>query len=133
MKKANLFTLLIIASLGIPSLAGANPILDAYRTQAKAESAAFKDFSVAAGQKLYTTKGAEFSCSSCHTDSPMNAGKHAKTGKAIDPLAPAANAKRFTDSAQVEKWFKRNCNDVFARACTTQEKGDFMAYVLSVK
>jgi hypothetical protein len=60
-------------------------------------------------------------------------GKHAKTGKEIQPLTPVANAKRFTDSANVEKWFKRNCNDVLSRACTVQEKGDFMAYVLSVQ
>jgi hypothetical protein len=60
-------------------------------------------------------------------------GKHATTGKEIQPLAPVANAKRFSDAANVEKWFKRNCNDVLKRACTAQEKGDFMAYVLSVK
>jgi hypothetical protein len=113
--------------------AQANPIHDAYRTQAKSENPAFKDFSVAAGQKLYTTKVGELSCASCHTDSPLAAGKHAKTGKDILPLSPSVNAKRFTDTAQVEKWFKRNCNDVLSRACTTQEKGDFMAYVLSVK
>ncbi len=111
----------------------ANPIQDAYRTQAKSENPAFKDFSVAAGQKLYTTKVGELSCASCHTDSPLATGKHVKTSKDILPLSPSANAKRFTDTAQVEKWFKRNCNDVLSRACTTQEKGDFMAYVLSVK
>jgi hypothetical protein len=75
----------------------------------------------------------EFSCASCHTDSPLNAGKHAKTSKDVLPLSPSANPKRFTDVAQVEKWFKRNCNDVLSRACTAQEKGDFMAYVLSAK
>lgn len=123
------FAALSVAS----SLATAHPLLDAYRAQAKAENPAFKDFSAAAGQKLYGTKTGELACSSCHTDSPLSAGKHAKTGKAIEPLAPAANAQRFTDSAKVEKWFKRNCNDVLSRACTTQEKGDFLAYVLSVK
>ena len=124
---------LVCAAL-VPCLqAHANPIQDGYRTQAKSENPAFKDFSAAAGQKLYTTKVGELSCASCHTDSPLAAGKHAKTSKDIQPLSPSANAKRFTDSAQVEKWFKRNCNDVLSRACTTQEKGDFMAYVLSVK
>lgn len=115
------------------SLAAAHPILDGYRAQAKAENPAFKDFSAAAGQKLYSTKVGELACASCHTDSPLSTGKHAKTGKVIEPLAPAANAQRFTDSAKVEKWFKRNCNDVLSRACTTQEKGDFIAYLLSVK
>lgn len=123
-----------LAALSIASgLATAHPLLDAYRVQAKAENPAFKDFSAAAGHKLYSTKVGELACASCHTDSPLSAGKHAKTGKAIEPLAPAANAQRFTDSAKVEKWFKRNCNDVLSRACTTQEKGDFLAYVLSVK
>jgi mono/diheme cytochrome c family protein len=124
----------LAATLTLPLAAAANPILDGYKTQAKQENAAFKDFTVAAGQKLYSTVGPnQLSCSSCHTDSPKAAGKHAKTNKVIDPLAPSANPKRFTDAAQVEKWFKRNCNDALGRVCTTQEKGDFMTYVLSVK
>jgi len=126
--------LAVSLAAALPLSALANPILESYRTSAKQENAAFKDFSVAAGQKLYTTVGPnQVSCSSCHTDSPKAEGKHAKTNKVIEPLAPSANPKRFTDAAQVEKWFKRNCNDALARACTTQEKGDFMAYVLSVK
>jgi hypothetical protein len=116
------------------SLSGlAHPILDSYRAQAQQQNPAFKDFSAAAGQKFYNAKTGELSCSTCHTDSPKALGKHAKTGKEIQPLTPVANAKRFTDSANVEKWFKRNCNDVLSRACTVQEKGDFMAYVLSVQ
>lgn len=128
---ARLLTCLAIA---LPVAASANVILDGYKTQAKQENAAFKDFTVAAGQKLYTSVGPnQLSCSSCHTDSPKNEGKHAKTNKVIEPLAPSVNAKRFSDLAQVEKWFKRNCNDALGRVCTTQEKGDFMTYVLSVK
>lgn len=126
-------SLILAAAMALSLGAQANPIQDSYRAAAKQENPAFKDFSAAAGQKLYSTKTGELSCASCHTDSPKAAGKHAKTGKEILPLAPVANAKRFTDAAQVEKWFKRNCNDVLARACTAQEKGDFMAYVLSVK
>ena len=126
-----LFTSLAVA---LPLLANANPILESYKAQAKAENPAFKDFSAAAGQKLYTTQGPnQLSCSSCHTDSPKNAGQHAKTNKAIEPMAPSVNPQRFTDAAKVEKWFKRNCNDALGRACTTQEKGDFITYVLSVK
>ena len=125
--------LLACLALALPLAAAANPILDAYRAQAKQESAAFKDFTAAAGQKLYTTKGAEVSCSSCHTDSPKLEGKHVKTNKVIAPMAPSVNPKRFSDAANVEKWFKRNCNDVLKRACSTQEKGDFITYMLSVK
>jgi len=127
-------TLLAARALALPLLASAaNPIQDSYRAQAKQDNPAFKDFSATAGQKLYNTKGAEFSCASCHTDSPLAAGKHAKTNKDILPLAPAANPKRFSDAAQVEKWFKRNCNDVLGRACSAQEKADFTAYMISIK
>jgi len=121
-------------AIALPVAASANTILDGYKAQAKQENAAFKDFTAAAGQKLYTTVGPnQLSCSSCHTDSPKNEGKHAKTNKVIEPMAPSANPKRFSDLAQVEKWFKRNCNDALGRVCTTQEKGDFITYMLSVK
>jgi len=62
------------------------------------------------------------SCASCHTENPATQGKHAKTGKVIQPLAPSANAERFSDPAKVEKWFKRNCNDVLGRICTRRKK-----------
>lgn len=68
-------------------------------------------------------------CTSCHTDSPLNAGQHAVTGKAIKPLAVAANADRLSDPAKVEKWFGRNCKEVVGRACTPAEKADFVAYL----
>jgi hypothetical protein len=69
------------------------------------------------------------SCASCHTDNPAQAGRHVVTDKAIKPLAPAANAERFTDPAKVEKWFKRNCTEVVGRECTAAEKADFIAFV----
>jgi hypothetical protein len=105
--------LLLGAFLAMPLVGAANPLLDGYLSTAKQESATFAGFSTAAGQKLYNAEGPkQLSCASCHTASPKNPGKHAKTNKDIEPLAPSANAKRFTDAAQVEKWFKRNCNDV---------------------
>ena len=125
--------LLLATCLALPVYAIANPVQDAYRAEAKQESPAFKDFSAANGQTFYNARSGDLSCSSCHTESPKAQGKHAKTGKSIAPLAPAVNPERFADAAKVEKWFKRNCNDVLKRACTAQEKGDFMAYVLSVK
>jgi len=120
--------LLSCLALALPLAAAANPILDGYQAETKGT------FSAAAGEKLYKTVGPnQLACASCHTDSPKNVGKHAKTNKVIDPMAPSANPTRFTDAAKVEKWFKRNCNDALGRACTTQEKGDFMTYMLSVK
>lgn len=88
---------------------------------------------VRGGQFFKTTHGNDWSCASCHSDNPAAIGKHAKTGKPIQPLAPSANAERFTDPAKVAKWFKRNCNDVAGRACTAQEQGDVLAYLLTVK
>ena len=126
-------SLALALALSVSLGAFANPVQDGYRAAAKQENAAFKDFSAAAGQKFYHAKVGELACASCHTDSPKSLGKHAKTGKEIQPLAPSVNPKRFSDAANVEKWFKRNCNDVLARACTAQEKGDFMAYVMSVQ
>lgn len=94
----------------------------------------FQDFSAARGEIFFKAKhGGEWSCASCHTDNPAMQGKHAKTGKVIKSLAPSANAERFTDMAKVEKWFKRNCNDVLDRVCTAQEKGDVLAYLLAIQ
>ena len=94
----------------------------------------FQGFSAARGESFFKAKhGNEWSCASCHTENPATPGKHAKTGKVIDPLAPSANAERFTSPKKLEKWFKRNCNDVLNRVCTPQEKGDVLAYLLAVK
>lgn len=72
-------------------------------------------------------------CVACHTDNPRNPGKHAVTGKTIEPLSPAANPERFTDAAQVEKWFRRNCKEVVGRACSPAEKADFIAFVTGAR
>ncbi len=86
------------------------------------------------GRTFFTSRhGGEWSCSSCHGSPPTQAGKHASTGKPIDPLAPAANPRAFTDSAKVDKWFRRNCKDVLQRECAPGEKADVLAYLLSLK
>ena len=86
------------------------------------------------GARFFTSKqGGEWSCASCHTDKPTQAGRHAKTDKSITPLAPATNAERFTDAAKVDKWFRRNCNDTLNRICSAQEKADVMAWLLAQK
>lgn len=68
-------------------------------------------------------------CAACHTDQPAAAGTHAITGKAIKPLAPAANPERFSTLSKVEKWFKRNCSEVVGRECTAAEKADFIQFL----
>ena len=108
--------------------------LDAFAQESKAQNPAFKGFSAKAGESFYKNKhGGDWSCSSCHTDNPAAEGKHAVTGKIIHPLSPNANPSRFTDATKVNKWFKRNCNDVLKRECTPEEKGNLLTYLLSVK
>jgi hypothetical protein len=86
------------------------------------------------GEQLFNTKhGKEWSCASCHENPPNHDTKHIVTGKVIKPLSPNANSERFVDQVKVEKWFKRNCNDVMARECTAQEKADVLAWLMTVK
>lgn len=82
------------------------------------------------GQVFFNSRhGGEWSCASCHGTLPTGPGRHANTGKTVDPLAPAFNPKAFTDSARVEKWFRRNCKDVLSRECSAAEKADLLAHL----
>lgn len=76
--------------------------------------------------------GGDWSCASCHGNPPTAPARHASTGKAIAPLAPAFNPERFTDTAKADKWFRRNCNDVLQRACSAGEKADLLAWLLQL-
>jgi hypothetical protein len=102
-------------------------LLKPYETQSgKANSAR--------GEQFFNTKhGKEWSCASCHENPPNHDTKHIVTGKVIKPLAPSANPARFTDEVKAEKWFKRNCNDVLGRDCTTQEKADVLSWLMTIK
>jgi hypothetical protein len=105
-----------------------------YGEQCKHENPGFQGFDANRGQSLYMKQGAsDWNCATCHTNDPRTMGEHCETHKQIRPMSPAANTDRFIDSAKVEKWFKRSCKDVLGRECTTQEKGDFLAYMLSLK
>jgi len=109
-------------------------ILASFEQMAKQTEPGFNGFSSTRGARFFKTQhGGEWRCASCHTDNPATPGKHAKTGKLIEPLAPAANAARFTNPDKVEKWFRRNCNDVLNRTCTAREKGDVLAYLMTIK
>ena len=128
---------LLAATLALSGLnaSAATPadIQKSLEAAARANAPGFSGFSAERGKQFFSsTHGNDWSCASCHTSSPMATGKHAKTGKEIAALAPAANPQRFSDAAKVEKWFKRNCNDVLGRACTAQEQGDVLAYLLSL-
>jgi hypothetical protein len=69
------------------------------------------------------------SCNDCHGDDLRKPGKHIKTGKRIDPMAPSINPKRLSDSKKINKWFKRNCKWTWGRECTPQEKGDLLLFL----
>lgn len=128
-------TLALVAGLSAQTALAETPgqILASIESEAKA-TAGFQGFSAARGASFFKTESSKkLSCSSCHTENPAAQGKHANTGKVIQPLAPSANAERFSDPAKVAKWFRRNCNDVLGRVCTAQEKGDVLTYLLTVK
>ena len=135
----NLLSLSSFAAAGQLALAGAMPAMPAMAATpaellAGYTAQAGQPAAPARGQQLFTTtQGREWSCASCHAAVPSQAGKHASTGKAIGALAPAFNPERFTDPAKVEKWFRRNCNDVMARECTPAEKADVLAWLMTVK
>ena len=134
----HVFMIVFVTVAGLMSLSAsaqtADEALATLKAEAKSAESTFQGFSTAAGKQFFDQKhGNDLSCSSCHTENPAAAGKHAKTGKLIEALAPAANPERFTDAKKVAKWFKRNCHDVLARECTPQEKGDVLAYLLTVK
>lgn len=89
--------------------------------------------SVERGQRFFVAKqGREWSCSTCHGAIPNTQGEHVETLKRIKPLAPGANQRRFTDEVKVEKWFKRNCEDVLGRECSAQQKADVIAWLLTI-
>jgi len=126
--------LAVITNAGQLFAATPDELLSGYAAEAKK---AVKDFSPEAGRKFFlaertTSKGEKASCAGCHTKDPKQSGK-TRAGKVIDPMAIASNKDRFTDKAKVEKWFKRNCKDVYERECTAHEKGDFIAFMKSVK
>ncbi len=132
--KSKLLILALLASTS--AFAGPQELLPGYAAQARQENPGFKEFSAARGEQFYHAErvngGNKVSCAACHTADPRNPGK-TRANKPIEPLAPGANPKRFTDAAKTEKWFGRNCKDVLGRSCTAQEKGDFITYLLSVK
>ena len=122
-----IFSLLLFASLHAMAATPAE-LLAGYTAQAGQPANAVK------GEAFFkASHGQEWQCTSCHGKSPMIGGRHASTDKVIEPLAPAANAKRFTDSAKVEKWFRRNCKDVLARECTAAEKADVLAWLITLR
>lgn len=113
--------------------ANAGALAGAEELQAGYEKQAGKVASSQRGKVFFSrTHRDDWSCATCHGALPIGPGKHSKTGKVILPLAPSSNPKRFTDAGKVEKWFRRNCNDVLDRECTAIEKADVIAFLRSL-
>lgn len=132
-------TLLVAAFVTMPTLAMAgdparDAILSDYAAQARAADPAFTAFSARRGETVFRTRWAGGdprtpSCTACHTENPRNPGRNAKTGRPIDPVAVSVNPGRFTDRADVEKQFGRDCKSVLGRPCTALEKGDYITFM----
>lgn len=130
MSKVILLALLAVSA----AAAAATPreMIDTYAAEAVRQSPGFQP-SARRGAEFYARRFAVSekmpACTACHTDSPLLAGRHAVTGKAIKPLAPRAEAARFSDPAKTEKWFRRNCTEVLGRECNAAEKADFIRFL----
>jgi len=115
---------LLLAAVAAGARAGdLETLLQSYREQG------VQSFDAAAGEKLWKKDFGGKSCTSCHTESPKNAGRHERTGKPIDPMAPSVNPQRLTDIREMKKWLFRNCKSTLGRECTAREKGDVLMWL----
>ncbi len=118
---------LLISALLISATAQAvsiTEVQDQYRTPGTVP------FKSARGEKLWQSQpNQNRQCNNCHGKDLRQPGQHQRTHKTIEPMAPSVTADRFSDFAKVEKWFKRNCQWTWGRACTPQEKGDLIEYL----
>ena len=96
---------------------------------AELEADAELQFSAERGRATWYQEVEGKSCTSCHTDSLESPGRHHKTGKVIEPMAPSVNPKRLSKVRKINKWFLRNCKWTFGRECTAQEKGDILLWL----
>ena len=137
MKKTLCFILLTLTLLNAKEFnAPMKTYMSELSAEAKAQNPSFTGFDATRGEKLFVSKhtgkkGSEMSCTSCHTNNLKNGGQNVNTNKPILALAPSANATRLTDVAEVEKWLRRNFNDVFAREGSALEKGDVLTYIIN--
>ncbi len=133
--------LAVVALAHATAIAAAEPttpqqLLLRYKAQAQAAGIMPPEgFSAERGRAFYLARHAGGkpetpSCTTCHTESPRNAGR-TRAGKVIEPLALSRSPQRFHDAKKVEKWFRRNCRSVLGRNCTPLEKGDFITFMMS--
>ncbi|NKB96898.1 MAG: DUF1924 domain-containing protein [Pseudomonadales bacterium] len=105
-----------------------NEVLDKYLLVLQ-KSAVGLPFDAGRGEQLWYREASGRSCTSCHMDSPALTGRHQKTGKVIEAMAPSVNSARLTELKKMKKWLLRNCKWTFGRECTAQEKGDVLVWL----
>ena len=129
------FAVCVLLSAGLAAAdTPRDAILTEFLSQAKSADPGFAGFSATRGETLFRGNHAGGkpdtpSCTTCHGAAPQDKGR-TRAGKEIDPIAVSAAPKRFTDPAEVEKWFGRNCNSVLGRECSAIEKGDFITFMM---
>ena len=82
----------IVVLLPIYSLA-ASETTKTMLQELKADAA--EPFSASAGLATWNSVANGRSCTSCHTDSVHVDGRHERTGKIIEPMAPSVNPQRL--------------------------------------
>ncbi len=124
MSRARIIVPILLLLISTVADADRQTVLEHYAAAAKTAP------SVSRGQSLWNRPGASGrDCSQCHGSDLRQPGRHQRTRKPIEPMAPSVNPKRFTDIRKVEKWFKRNCKWTWGRECTAQEKADLLAWL----
>ena len=129
-----LISLIILITIMASPMAMASPATDTLLSKYKSEGVSKIDSQKGKTDWTKESKGEDgepISCSTCHGSDITKAGKHRKTHKVIEPMSIRVNPERFTDEKKIEKWFKRNCNDTWGRECTSQEKADFLTFLLA--
>jgi hypothetical protein len=147
----------VICALFAQASAAIEPedFLAVYAKMAKQADPGFTGFSAERGRAFYFRKhkiddGSELSCASCHHADPrkstaahidqipcrachvtLHKGAEGRSAikREIKPMAPIVNPNRFT----IEFWFDWNCELLLQRECTPQEKGDFIAWLMTIE
>ncbi|MEH6559764.1 MAG: DUF1924 domain-containing protein [Oceanicoccus sp.] len=117
----------VIVSVIFPILAQASDVSDELIAEFQLEAA--EVLSAEQGAALWERDFDGRSCTTCHTDSLYGKGRHQKTGKIIEPMAPSVNPERLSDKRKVKKWLLRNCKWTLGRECTAREKGEVLLWL----
>ena len=116
--------LLLLLAAGVSHAATPQQIGQTYAAEAATSQPAFTP-SAKRGEALFRQRFAISekmpTCASCHTDNPLANGQHLVTGKAVRPLAVAANGERFADPAKVHGEFHYS-HPVFTRHATAIQR-----------